>query len=362
MPSVSSLRDALYDFERNPDPHILALGLGGAGNDLLTHLMDTNPRGVYCIAADTDRYHLPIVRAHSKLLLEDGSCPDAGTKGNVEIGRKVGAEGCIILRPIFETADIVFILAGMGGGTGGGAAPVIAEAARKSGAIVVGIVTKPYHFERERFSVAIYSLRSMLASCDTVILADNRHPSFLVLPLALNRDLPGQTSSSLISSIADVFANPSLLSGELRELRSMLRCGGLATGGYSHSYSIRGAEDAALKALRSSVPAGYVSNATGVFLNIVGDKSLQDEDVESAVGLVSRKINPAANLLCTRRVETNLGGTTISLLATGVTFPFSWGGYRKFPIEIFEMEPESAEENTINLEFDLDQIEAVRAI
>lgn len=324
--------------------------------------MDANPRGVYCLAGDTDRYHLQIARAHSKFLMEDSLCSDAGTRGDVQTGRRVGTQSGWKLRPVFEGAELVFVLAGMGGGTGGGAAPVISEVARKCGAIVVGLVTKPFQFERDKINMAIHSLRTMLTSCDTVILVDDPHPSSLLLPFGLNLDAAGQTCCSLISSIAEAFANPSLLYGDLGELRSMLRRGGLAKAGFSNSYSTYGAEEAALNSLRIVVQSGYLSNASGVFLNIVGN-SLRDEDVASALDVVSRKLNPTASLLWARQFATNLEGTTkVSLLVTGISFPFAWGGYRRFPVEIFEMEPESMEEECIDLEFGLDQIENVQPI
>jgi cell division GTPase FtsZ len=140
----------------------------------------------------------------------------------------------------------------------------------------------------------------------------------------------------------------------------MLKRGGLAKAGASHSYSHCGVEEAALNALRKAVPAGYLSDATGVFLHIIGSENVSEVDVTSALDLVSGKINQGVNILCARRVKANLQGSTfVSLLATGIPFPYTWGGYRKLPIEIFEMEPEAGEEEQVTLNFGLDQIEAI---
>lgn len=362
MSAGSALQDTFRPLDEKLKPRILALGLGGAGNDLLTHMMDASLRGVYCIAGDTDRYHLQIARAHSKLLMEHASCSYGGTRGDVEVGRAVGLQACRRLRAAFDGADLIFVLAGMGGGTGGGAAPVISEAARKSGSIVVGLITRPFPFERQRLRAAIDSMRFMLSSCDTVIVVDNHpaDPSSLMLPFRLNVDAAGQTCCSIVSSITEAFSNPSFLKGDAGELRSMLKRGGLAKAEASHSYSHCGVEEAALNALRKAVPAGYLSEATGVFLHIIGSENLSEVDVSSALDLVSRKINPGADILCARQVEANLQGTTqVSLLATGIPFPYTWGGYRKLPIEIFEMEPEAGEEERVSLNFGLDQIEAI---
>lgn len=323
--------------------------------------MDAPLKGVHCIAADTDQYHLQIVRAHSKLLMEHASCSDGGTRGNVEVGRRVGLQACETLRPAFHGADLVFVLAGMGGGTGGGAAPIISEAARKSGSIVVGLITRPFLFERLRLRVAIDSMRFMLSSCDTVVMVDNHpaDPSSLMLPFRLNVDAAGQTCCSIVSSITESFSNQNPSKGNVRELRSMLKRGGMAKAGASHSYSNCGVEDAALKALRKIVPAGYLSDATGVFLNIIGSENVSEVDVMSALDLVSGKINPSVNMLYSHRVDADLQGTArVSLLATGIPFPYTWGGYRRMPIEIYEMEPETGIEGRIAMNLGLDQIEA----
>ncbi len=339
----------------------MAIGIGGAGNDLLTHLMEAGLKGVHCIAADTDRYHLQIARAHSKLFMEDAACSDAGTEGNVEVGKKAALQASQELQTDFDRADLVFVLAGVGGGTGSGAAPIIAEIARKSGSLVVGLITKPFLFERSKFNVAIETIRLMLNVCDTLILLENQSPeaTSLTLPFRLDLDATGQACCSVVSSITQAFTNPTLLNGDARELRAMLRRGGLARVGTGDGHSLCSVEEAALNALRRIMPFGDLTEARGVFVNIVGDEKVQDSDLACALELVSRKINPDAEFLCARLIESTLqGGTRVSLLATGVSFPYSWGGYRRFPIEIYELEPESGEDGHIGLDWGLDQLEA----
>lgn len=343
-----------------PEPRVLALGLGGAGNDLLTHLMDASLEGVYCVAADTDRYHLQIARAHSKLLMEDASCSDAGTAGDMRIGERVGIHTSKTLQAAFDGTDIVFILAGMGGGTGSGAAPVISDSARKNGALVVGLITKPLTYEAGKTRVAIDSLRSMLNTCDTVILLDNQSPesSSLTLPFGLNPDAAAQTCCSVVASITQTLANSNLLNGGLCELRAMLRRGGLARAGNGVSYSPFGAEEAVLSALRNTALLGDLMHASGVFVNIEGFHGVADARLECALELVSRRIDTNAELLYARRLESDERGiTTVSLLATGVPFPYSWGGYRRCPIEIHELEPESGESEGVALDLGLYQLE-----
>jgi cell division protein FtsZ len=344
----------------SPDASVVALGLGSAGNDLLTHLIDGGLKGIQCIAIDTDRYRLHIARAHRKLLMEHSSCPDSGTRGDPEIGRKAAMETSEKLQPIFQKANLVFVLAGMGGGTGSGAAPVISDLSRRSGALVVGIVTKPFSFEGRHLNTAIGGMRKILNTCDTVILLDNHSsdPSSVTLPFGLTADPVGQISCSIVSSIAKTFSNPELLNGELKQLKAMLKRGGLAKVGVGESYSLHSAEEATLNALRHIMPLGVLADASGVFVNFTTHERIRKADIETALELVSRRINPNADLLYGRLPHTgHQNSTIVSLLVTGVSFPYTWGGYRKLPFELHEMEPESGEEERLGIQLDLHQLE-----
>jgi len=343
---------------------VVAFGLGSAGNDLLTHLIDARLKGIRCIAIDTDRYHLDIARAHRKLLMEHPSCPDSGTRGDPELGRNAAIRTSDKLQPIFEKANLVFILAGMGGGTGSGAAPVISDLSRKSGALVVGIITKPFSFEHMRLNTAIASMRKILNTCDTVILLDNHSfdPSPVTLPFGLSPDPVGQIGCSIISSIVQPFSNPELLDCELKQFKAMLKRGGLAKVGVGESYSQHGAEEAALNALRQVVPLGGLAEASGVFVNFTAHEKIRKTEIENTLDLISRRIRPDVDLLYGRsRHAGHQSHTAVTLLVTGVSFPYTWGGYRKLPIELHEMEPESGEEERLGIRLDLHQLEQIPA-
>ena len=340
-------------------PEAIALGVGGAGNDLLTHVMDLDMTGLGCIAVDTDRYSLHIARAHSKFLIQNGV--DSGTRGNAEIGKKLGFQASCELQSNLHGAKVVFLLAGMGGGTGGGVAPVIAETARKNGALVIGLVTKPFQFERGRIRNAVDSTRKMVNTCDTVILLDNHatEQSSMTLPFRLSIDSAGQTCCSIVQSLTHTFADSCLCSAEIGELRTMLRRGGLTKAGVGHSHSHLGVEEATLRAIRNAMAHDDLACASGVFVNIMGGRHVQQPYVESAVQLFSRRINSSAQLFYGHRTDaTLLGLTRTTLLATGMSFPFSWGGYRKFPLELFDLEPDSMEEEDLGLKLELQQMES----
>ncbi len=359
LPTGEILQGSFLPLDYTLKQRALALGLGGAGNDLLTHVMDSRLDGVYCIAADTDRYHLQTVRAHSKFLLEDAACSDAGTRGDIGLGKKAALKVAQTMKGVFDDADLVFVLAGMGGGTGSGAAPVLSEVARKQGAVVVGLVTRPFPFERNRLPVAIDSVRMLLNACDTVVLLDSQspEPSSLLLPFGMTPDAAGQTCCSVIKSIVQTFSDSSLVNGDLDEFRTMLRRGGLAKAGTGESYSLSGAEEATLNALRNAMPEGDFVNANGVFLDIVDDGNVQEADVACALESVSRRISSDSEFLYGRRADPMQRITRANMLFTGVSFPYAWSWYRRMPVGIYELEPESGEDESVGLDLDLHQIE-----
>ena len=332
--------------------------------DLLTHVMDVCPDGIFCLAADTDRYHLQIARAHSKVHLRHQSCSDEGTRGDARLGKEAAILASGSLVPALENAEVVFVLAGMGGGTGSGAAPVFSDIARKCGALVIGLVTKPFHFERGRLLTAVDSMRRMLNVCDTVILLDNQppEPSSAVLPVGIIPDRTGQSCCAAIDSIIQALRNSSFIAGGMREFRSMLRRGGLAKVGVGESYSFYGAaEEAALNALRSSLLLGELTEAGGVFVDIAADDAVPDVSLSGTLELISRQLSSEAELLLGRRSGEGGGITKVNLIVTGVQFPYAWSGYRRFPLPLYELEPGSGEDEATGIELELPQLESIAA-
>ncbi len=360
--SWNSEEDALSTVGGVQDiPQALIVGVGGAGNDLLTHLMDASSDAFFCIATDTDRYHLQICRAHAKLLMQDDSSSDAGTFGNIDTGRRAALRNVDKLDKAFDNADLVFVLAGVGGGTGGGAAPVISYRARRKGALVIGLITITPIIGRYGAQLAIESTRRMLNTCDTLVLVDNQglEPISPILPLGLNLDAPAKMCCSVVESITQAFAKTTSMNGGLRKLRVILKGAGLSRLGIGESYSPFGVEEAVLSALRNSMPLGHLECARGIFLDIIASETIQDWHRESALEAVLQRVNPEADLICEWRTEESRSTSArVSVLATGVPFPFSWGGYRRIPLEIYELEPESGEDEGIGLGLDLEQLES----
>jgi cell division protein FtsZ len=338
-------------------PTAAAVGVGGAGSDLLSHLMDLEIQGLQCIVVDTDQYNLQISRAHSKILI-----PTADTLNfNTEIGTNSLPNLSSELHTAIKACEIVFVLVGLGGATGGRMAPIIAEQARKNGSIVIGLVTRPFQHERDRFHVAVSAVRKMLNVCDTVVLIDNHafELSSITLPLGLESETARQTCGSIVQSLISCFTKSGLCNAEIGELRTMLRRGGLAEAGVGHSHSHLGAEEASLRALRNTIAHSDLTNAAGILLNIAGGSHIQRKHIESAAEIFSGRISSSAQMLYGHGQDTSLIGVTrVTLLATGFTFPSGWRGYRKLPLELYDLEPESGEEEIVSLRLKLDQLES----
>jgi cell division protein FtsZ len=333
------------------------VGLGGAGTNLLTNLMDQDIGDSLCVAVDTDRHALEITNAHHKIMILHAT--EAG-RSDVDTVKDLGMRMNRELHPVLGGRDLVFVLAGMGGIIGGGTAPIIAETARRNGAVVIGVVTRPFRFERDRFRLAVESLRQMITVCDTVFLIDNdaSDPSSMTLPFNLSLDPATQTCLAIIHSIAGNFRQSNLCNAELGELRTLLRRGGLARASVGHSYSHLGAEDATLRVLRNAVVNDDLARANGVFINITGGEHVQRAHVESAVNLLSQCCAPSAQLLYEHRIDQTMRTlTSVTLLTTGISFPASWREYRKIPLDLYDLEAESGNEEDLGLKLGLQQLE-----
>lgn len=335
----------------------MALGVGGAGIDLVTHLMDANLRNVHCVVVDSDLHHLEIAKAHTKLPIKPVDTVNATPGSQEEFTDHVSTS----LNQVLDETDAAFVFAGMGGRTGSVIAPRVAETARSLSVLTVGIITQPFHFERARFRPAIDGIRTMLSACDTTILLDNHlsEQSSISLPFRFSLDAPAQTSAAIVESVGYQLTKSVPSNADLGEFRWMLRRGGLARAGIGRSYSHFGAEEAALGAMRNAMASAELTHADGAFLNITSSGRVNHQHFVSAVDLLSRRINPNAQFLYGHRVDPEMGGvTTATLIATGVSFPFTWGGYRSLPLNMFELEPDSPPEQSLGVHLELQQLES----
>jgi cell division protein FtsZ len=325
---------------------ILVIGVGGAGNNTINRLMESGIVGAECVAINTDLQHLNAIHAHQKILIGEKLTRGLGSGGDPNIGRAAIEESIEQVEGIIADADIVFVTAGMGGGTGTGAAPVVAKLAREKGAIVVGVVTMPFKIERGRINYALKGLTEMRRECDTVIVIDNNKLMWLVPQLPINEAfrVGDQVLANMIKGISEVISMPSLINLDFADFRTIMKRGGVAIAGIGESNAPNRAEDAVQKALRMPLLDIDYSGANGALIHVSGDESLTIEEANMVGEIVTQMMSEDALVIWGARVDPNLKGTLkVTLVMTGVKSPYLLSGYGSKAVELYDLEPQTQE-------------------
>jgi cell division protein FtsZ len=315
----------LLEFAETVRPQIVIIGVGGAGCNTVTRLNGIGIEGVETVAANTDVQHLLRSVASRKLLLGKQLCGGYGAGADYRIGEEAAKESADEIREIVKNADIVFVTAGLGGGTGTGGAPVIAEVAREMGAVVVGIVTLPFEAEGDRRrSVAQWGLERLSKNVDTLVVIRNdrileitgelpMHQAFLVADELMAR---------AIKAISDVAQKPALINVDLADLRTILENGGLALMGVGESDSENRAMKALQEALENPLFEGDISGATGAIVHISCGSDFSLDEMGEVLEAVAGILSPEANLIWGVGLEESLkSAVRVLVIIVGVKSP-----------------------------------------
>ncbi|MHC1625021.1 MAG: cell division protein FtsZ, partial [Methermicoccaceae archaeon] len=213
-------------------PQIKVVGCGGAGNNTITTLFDIGIEGAETIAINTDYQHLKITRADKKILVGKSQTRGLGAGGDPEKAKRAAESAKNNLKEEFSDADLVFITAGMGGGSGTGIAPIVAEVAKESGAIVVGMVSTPFYVERKRVGIAEDGIKDMKKSSHTVIVLDNERLLSIVphLPLEDAFAVMDRLMAETIKGITETITQPSLINLDYADVKSVMSCSNSSEG------------------------------------------------------------------------------------------------------------------------------------
>lgn len=322
---------------------IIVVGVGGAGNNTVSRLMESGITGAECIAINTDLQHLNVTHAHQRILIGEKLTRGLGSGGDPNIGRAAIEESIEQVDKILNDVDIVFVTAGMGGGTGTGAAPVVAKLAREKGAIVIGVVTMPFKIEKGRINIALKGLNEMRRECDTVIVIDNNKLMWLVPHLPINEAfrVGDQVLANMIKGITEVVSMPSLINLDFADFRTIMKRGGVAIAGIGESNAPNRAEDAVRKALRMPLLDVDYSGANGALIHITGDENLTIEEANTVGEIITQMMNDDALVIWGARVDPNLKGTLrVTLVMTGVKSPYLLSGYGSKAPELYDLDSE----------------------
>ncbi|WP_305041629.1 cell division protein FtsZ [Geoalkalibacter sp.] len=315
----------MFEFEENLDrtAKIKVIGVGGGGGNAVNTMIDCHLEGVDFLTANTDAQALKTSKAPMKVQLGGKLTKGLGAGANPEIGREAALEDRARIAEFLEGADMVFIAAGLGGGTGTGAAPVIAEVAREMGALTVGVVTKPFTREgRQRMKKAEQGVDCLKKVVDSLIVIPNDR----LLGLAgknmsiLDAFKPSDdVLRQAVQGISDLITTSGLINVDFADVKAIMSVRGMAMMGIGMASGEKRAAEAAQKAISSPLLEEIdISGAKGVLVNICGSSSLTMEEFEEASRIIHDKVHEDANIIIGLVVNEELGDSIkITAIATG---------------------------------------------
>jgi cell division protein FtsZ len=311
------------DFEDFGLPRIKIVGCGGAGNNTINRLYNIGVDGVETIAVNTDKQHLDVIKADKKILVGRSLTRGLGAGGFPEIGKRAAELARGTLQEVLKDTDLLFITAGMGGGTGTGTAPIVAQVAKEQGAIVVGMVSTPFKVERARMVKAEEGIADLRAAADTVIVLDNNRLLEMVpnLPLEQAFSVMDQLISETIKGISETITRPSLINLDFADVKAIMNAGGVAVMlvGETKSQDKLSVVKAALD--HPLLDVDY-RGATGALVHITGGPDLTLSEAENIAESLTYEMDSHANVIWGARIQKDYEGKVrVLAIMTGVQSP-----------------------------------------
>jgi len=277
------------------------VGIGGAGNNVVNRMVSSGTNGVEFIAVNTDKQALSMSTADQKIQIGEKLTHGQGAGSDPSVGSKAAEESRNELAKCMEDSDMVFITAGMGGGTGTGAGPIVADIAREAGILTVGVVTKPFGFEgKKRMTQAMSGINELLGKVDSLLVIPNDRLKFATdqkVTFANAFEIADEVLHEAVTSISNLIKNTGFINLDFADVCTIMRNAGYAHMGVGHAVGKGKAEDAAQMAISSPLMETSINGAHGVLINITGSEDMGLEDVETAASLVQQAAHPDANII-----------------------------------------------------------------
>ncbi len=308
--------------------NIKVIGVGGGGCNMVNWLYKKGVSGAEVIATNTDKQHLDLMEADQKILIGKELNRGLGCGGYPARGRESARESIHDLKTALKDSDMVFVCAGMGGGTGTGAAPVAAQVAKENGAIVIGTVTMPFNIERARIDKAEFGLQELRQASDTVIVIDNNRLVQIAgnLPVQQAFAVANELVSTMIKGIVETIAIPSLVNLDYADVKAIMANGDVSVIGIGESDSEHRVEEATRRALTNPLLDVTYEGATGALIHIAGGSDLTLDEVNKAGELVTKALDIDANVIWGARINSDMTGKLrIMTIITGVKSPYVLG-------------------------------------
>lgn len=311
------------DFDRDQIAKIKVIGVGGAGCNAINRMIDEGMQNVEFIVANTDLQVLNVSKAPTKLQIGKEITGGLGAGSNPSVGRDSALESKKEIEEALRGADMVFITCGMGGGTGTGAAPVVAEISQSLGALTVGIVTKPFGFEgKKRMNYAVNGLEEFKKHVDTLIVIPNDRLRNIVnrnTPLSESFQEVDNVLRQGVQSISDLIAVAGLINLDFADVRTTMQKSGTALIGIGYGQGEDRAVEAAKMAISSPLLETSINGATNAIINVTGDSTLSLYEVDEAISIISeasnRDINTIFGAVINDKLETPM--VIVTVIATG---------------------------------------------
>ncbi|MDG6256312.1 MAG: cell division protein FtsZ [Methanomicrobiaceae archaeon] len=302
-------------------PRIVIVGCGGAGNNTINRLYHMKVKGAETIAVNTDKQHLEMIQADKRVLVGKSLTKGLGAGGFPDVGKRAAEMARTTLENLLESADLVFVTAGMGGGTGTGAAPVVAQIAKEQGAIVVGMVSYPFQVEKARLLRAEEGLEALSNAADSVIVLDNnRLMSFVPnLPLGQAFSVMDQLIAETVKGISETITEPSLINIDYADVRATMSKGGVAVMLVGESKQQNKAESVVHECLNHPLLDIDYRGATGALIHITGGSDLALQDAEEIASSLTYELDPHADVIWGARINSEYEGRVrVMAIMTGV--------------------------------------------
>ena len=313
-----------FKAENGPDNVVTlkVVGIGGAGNNVVNRMVKSGTQGVEFVAINTDKQALSVSNADQKIQIGEKMTHGQGAGSDPEIGKRSAEESRNDIAAALENADMVFITAGMGGGTGTGAAPVVADLAREAGILTVGVVTKPFKFEgKRRMDQANDGIKELLGKVDSLLIIPNDRLKFATdqkITLANAFEIADDVLHQAVTSISDLIKNTGFIHLDFADVTTIMKNAGYAHMGVGHAAGKGKAEEAARMAVASPLMETSINGARGVLINITGSEDMGLDDIESAASLVQEAAHPEANIIFGASFDPSMEDEIrVTVIATG---------------------------------------------
>ncbi|PSP22317.1 cell division protein FtsZ [Halobacteriales archaeon QH_10_65_19] len=303
------------------DPRIVIVGAGGAGNNTVNRLYNIGVDGAETIAINTDKQHLQMVEADTKILVGKSLTNGLGAGGDPNMGERATEMAQGTIKEVLGDADLVFVTAGMGGGTGTGAAPVISKIAKEQGAIVVGMVSTPFNVERARTVKAEEGLERLREEADSIIVLDNNRLLDYVpnLPIGKAFSVMDQIIAETVKGISETITQPSLINLDYADMTSIMNQGGVAVMLVGETQDKNKTEEVVKDAMNHPLLDVDYRGASGGLVHITGGPDLTLQEAEGIAQNITNRLEASANVIWGARIQEEYKGKVrVMAIMTGV--------------------------------------------